>query len=149
MGVLLWWKVDVKYCKNEVFVDVIEDVNLFMFVMGVVLCVDVIGQIVMWVYLLGILECKFGFNDWLLLDNDGFLSLFSGNKMGIKVIKVVVGSVILEDCQFYQCVKFGKFDSDRIISFVLLDGEFELMWYCVIENVNLLFKIYVIVNEVG
>lgn len=36
MGVLLWCKVDVKYCKNEVFVDVIEDVNFLMSVIGFV-----------------------------------------------------------------------------------------------------------------
>jgi hypothetical protein len=36
-------------------------------------------------------------------------------------------SVELDDCQFHQCVKLGKFDSDRTISFIPPDGEFELM----------------------
>lgn len=35
--------------------------------------------------------------------------------------------VELDDCQFHQCVKLGKFDSDRTISFIPPDGEFELM----------------------
>ena len=38
-------------------------------------------------------------------------------------------AVELDDCQFHQCVKLGKFDSDRTISFIPPDGEFELMRY--------------------
>ena len=36
-------------------------------------------------------------------------------------------AVELDDCQFHQCVKLGKFDNDRTISFIPPDGEFELM----------------------
>lgn len=36
-------------------------------------------------------------------------------------------AVEIDDCQFHQCVKLGKFDSDRTISFIPPDGEFELM----------------------
>jgi hypothetical protein len=35
----------------------------------------------------------------------------------------------LADITFHQCVKLGKFDSDRTISFVPPDGEFVLMKY--------------------
>ncbi|KAG7120248.1 AP-2 complex subunit mu like protein [Verticillium longisporum] len=65
------------------------------------------------------------------------------------VTSMVFQDVTLEDCQFHQCVKLGKFDSDRIISFVPPDGEFELMRYRATENVNLPFKVHAIVNEVG
>lgn len=148
-GALSWRKADVKYRKNEAFVDVIEDVNLLMSATGAVLRADVTGQIIMRAYLSGTPECKFGLNDRLLLDNDGLLSLPSGNRMGTKATKAAAGSVTLEDCQFHQCVKLGKFDSDRIISFVPPDGEFELMRYRATENINLPFKVHAIVNEVG
>jgi len=148
-GALSWRKADVKYRKNEAFVDVIEDVNLLMSATGAVLRADVSGQIIMRAYLSGTPECKFGLNDRLLLDNDGMQSLPSGNRMGSKATKAAAGSVTLEDCQFHQCVKLGKFDSDRIISFVPPDGEFELMRYRATENVNLPFKVHAIVNEVG
>lgn len=148
-GALSWRKADVKYRKNEAFVDVIEDVNLLMSATGSVLRADVTGQIVMRAYLSGTPECKFGLNDRLLLDSDGLLSLPSGNRMGTKATKAAAGSVTLEDCQFHQCVRLGKFDSDRIISFVPPDGEFELMRYRATENVNLPFKVHAIVNEVG
>jgi AP-2 complex subunit mu-1 len=72
----------------------------------------------------------------------------------------------LDDCQFHQCVKLGKFDSDRTISFIPPDGEFELMrsvspthvhrsctdeWsrYRSTTNINLPFKINPIVEERG
>ena len=73
----------------------------------------------------------------------------SGNKAGAKATRAAAGSVTLEDCQFHQCVKLGKFDADRIISFVPPDGDFELMRYRATENVNLPFKVHAIVNEVG
>jgi len=63
--------------------------------------------------------------------------------------RAAAGSVTLEDCQFHQCVKLGKFDTDRKITFVPPDGEFELMRYRAVENVNLPFRINPIVKEIG
>ncbi|OJJ58257.1 hypothetical protein ASPSYDRAFT_1043659 [Aspergillus sydowii CBS 593.65] len=157
-GALSWRRADVKYRKNEAFVDVIEDVNLLMSATGTVLRADVNGQIVMRAYLSGTPECKFGLNDRLLLDNDAAgpgSSSAGGANMGSKIggasskTKAAAGSVTLEDCQFHQCVKLGRFDADRIISFVPPDGEFELMRYRATENVNLPFKVHPIVREIG
>lgn len=145
-GALSWRRADIKYRKNEAFVDVIEDVNLLMSATGTVLRADVNGQIVMRAYLSGTPECKFGLNDRLTLGEE---TSHSGNKAGTKATRAAAGSVTLEDCQFHQCVKLGKFDTDRIISFVPPDGEFELMRYRATENVNLPFKVHAIVNEVG
>lgn len=145
-GALSWRRADIKYRKNEAFVDVIEDVNLLMSATGTVLRADVNGQIVMRAYLSGTPECKFGLNDRLTLGED---SGAGGNQKGAKATRAAAGSVTLEDCQFHQCVKLGKFDADRIISFVPPDGEFELMRYRATENVNLPFKVHAIVNEVG
>lgn len=35
----------------------------------------------------------------------------------------------MEDFRFHQCVKLDKFESERTISFVPPDGEFELLSY--------------------
>ena len=147
-GALSWRRSDIKYRKNEAFVDVIEDVNLLMSATGTVLRADVNGQIIMRAYLSGTPECKFGLNDRLLLDNDTSVGPV-GNAAGTKATKAAAGSVTLEDCQFHQCVKLGRFDADRIISFIPPDGEFELMRYRATENINLPFKVHAIVNEVG
>jgi AP-2 complex subunit mu-1 len=149
-GALSWRRADIKYRKNEAFVDVIEDVNLLMSATGTVLRADVHGQIIMRAYLSGTPECKFGLNDRLLLDGDD--SAPSGNKGGngrTKATRAAAGSVTLEDCQFHQCVKLGRFDADRTISFVPPDGEFELMRYRATENINLPFKVHPIVREIG
>lgn len=149
-GALSWRRSDVKYRKNEAFVDVIEDVNLLMSPTGTVLRADVSGQIIMRAYLSGIPECKFGLNDRLLFDNtDIRRNEDSGADTRTRATRAAAGSVTLEDCQFHQCVKLGRFDTDRIISFIPPDGEFELMRYRATENVNLPFRVHPIVREIG
>lgn len=69
-GAISWRRNDIKYRKNEAFIDVIESVNLLMSNTGTILRADVAGQILMRAYLSGTPECKFGLNDKLLLDKD-------------------------------------------------------------------------------
>jgi len=146
-GAQSWRRGDIKYRKNEAFVDVIEDVNLLMSAQGTVLRADVTGQIIMRAYLSGTPECRFGLNDRLRLEDPELDN--SRSKGGTKASRATSGSVTLEDCQFHQCVKLGRFDADRVITFVPPDGEFELMRYRATENINLPFKVHAIVNEVN
>ena len=37
--------------------------------------------------------------------------------------------IAIDDIVFHRCVRLGKFEADRTISFVPCDGEFELMKY--------------------
>lgn len=57
-----WWrarrKEGLRYRKNEVFIDVLEDVNLLMSANGTVLHSDVSGRIMMKTFLSGMPECK-------------------------------------------------------------------------------------------
>jgi len=154
-GALSWRRADIKYRKNEAFVDVIEDVNLLLSANSTVLSASVSGQIVMRAYLSGTPECKFGLNERLTLDAAVDPSLDTNKplpslptKRGAKAgMRGEAGSVTLEDCQFHQCVKLGKFDTDRIISFIPPDGEFELMRYRATENINLPFRVQAIITE--
>jgi len=43
-------------------------------------------------------------------------------------------SIAIDDLTFHQCVKLTKFDSERAISFVPPDGEFELMKYVAVAG---------------
>jgi len=113
-GAVSWRRGDIKYKKNEAFVDVVESINLLMSAKGTILRADVDGQILMRAYLSGMPECKFGLNDKLVLD---------------KAERAADNAVRLDDCQFHQCVQLGAFSSDRTISFIPPDGEFELMKY--------------------
>lgn len=144
-GATSWRRADVKYRKNEAFVDVVENVNLLMSSKGTVLRADVNGQILMRAYLSGMPECKFGLNDKLVLDRKAQDRRSDGPGMG----DGQAGAVELDDCQFHQCVRLNKFDSDRSISFTPPDGEFELMRYRSTSNVSLPFKVHPIVEEVG
>ncbi|CAO3598474.1 unnamed protein product [Absidia cylindrospora] len=139
-GAMSWRRSDIKYRKNEAFIDVIESVNLLMSNTGTLLRADVAGQILMRAYLSGTPECKFGLNDKLLLDKDVVNRTPTTRK---------THAVEIDDCQFHQCVKLGRFDTDRTISFIPPDGEFELMRYRTTENVNLPFRVIPVVNEIG
>ncbi|KAK3068765.1 clathrin associated protein complex medium subunit [Teratosphaeriaceae sp. CCFEE 6253] len=152
-GALSWRRDNIKYRKNEAFVDVIEDVNLLVSATGTVLRADVNGSIEMRAYLTGTPECKFGLNDRLTLGESGadtsLGGAVSGNIGGNKASKAAAGSVTLEDVSLHQCVKLSNFTTDRTISFIPPDGSFQLMTYRATENVNLPFKVHAIVNEVG
>lgn len=149
-GALSWRRADIKHRKNEAFVDVIEDVNLLMSANQTVLRADVAGQIVMRAYLSGTPECKFGLNDRLTIpDDDNDVPQMITGRGQSAMAAAAAGSVSLEDCQFHQCVKLGKFDADHIISFIPPDGEFELMRYRGTDNIDLPFKVHAIVNEIG
>ena len=138
-GAVSWRREGIKYRKNEVFLDVVEHVNLLMSASGQVLKSDVTGEVVMKTFLTGMPECTFGLNDKLMMQSEGKK----------KDPKKESGAIEMEDVSFHQCVKLGKFDSDKAVTFIPPDGEFVLMKYRVTENINLPFKVSPIVKELG
>jgi len=140
-GAISWRKDGIKYRKNELFIDVVENCNLLMSSKGTILRNDVSGVIMVKCYLSGTPECKFGLNDKLLLDNEAKAKKSNVRRPG--------SGIEIDDVSFHQCVKLGKFDMDRTISFVPPDGEFQLMSYRITENVNLPFRVLPVVKELG
>jgi AP-2 complex subunit mu-1 len=140
-GAIDWRREGIRYRKNEVYIDVLESVNLLMSSTGQVLRNDVAGKVMMKTYLSGMPECKFGLNDKLIMDKEA-QERGRGARAGRR-------SVELDDCTFHRCVRLGKFDADRTITFIPPDGEFELMRYRVTDNVNLPFRIIPAVQEEG
>ena len=55
------------YKKNEVYLDVIESVNVLISFKGTILRADVAGSVKVKCQLTGMPECKFGMNDKLLM----------------------------------------------------------------------------------
>lgn len=109
------WRSDgLKYRKNEVFLDVIESVNMLANSSGTVLRSEIVGSIRMRVLLSGMPELRLGLNDKVL-----FQTCSRGRGKAVE----------LEDVKFHQCVRLSRFENDRTISFVPPDGEFELMNY--------------------
>ena len=50
---------------------------------------------------------------------------------------------------FHQCVNLGRFNTEKVVSFVPPDGEFELMKYRCQEGISLPFRVLPIINEMG
>lgn len=93
---------------------------------------DVIGQVIVKTQLSGMPECKFGINDRLLVrDSSENPANAEKQQKGIQI----------DDIKFHQCVRLGRFDRDRSITFIPPDGLFEVMTYRVSQNINLPFKI--------
>eukprot|EP01064_Diplonema_japonicum_P001430 TRINITY_DN1091_c0_g2_i1.p1 TRINITY_DN1091_c0_g2~~TRINITY_DN1091_c0_g2_i1.p1 ORF type:complete len:441 (+),score=84.79 TRINITY_DN1091_c0_g2_i1:22-1323(+) len=128
-GIIGWRKDGIKYRKNEVFIDVVEEVNVLIAQNGNVLQRDVSGKVIMKSFLSGMPECKFGLNDKLMLQSESKSSDRRSSQID------------LEDVTFHQCVRLGKFEANRAISFVPPDGEFQLMKYRTSENVNPPFRL--------
>ncbi|XP_007489848.1 AP-1 complex subunit mu-1 [Monodelphis domestica] len=127
-----WRSEGIKYRKNEVFLDVIESVNLLVSANGNVLRSEIVGSIKMRVFLSGMPELRLGLNDKVLFDNTG-----RGKSK----------SVELEDVKFHQCVRLSRFENDRTISFIPPDGEFELMSYRLNTHVKPLIWIESVIEK--
>ena len=56
-------------------------------------------------------------------------------------------AVEMEDVKFHQCVRLSRFESDRTISFIPPDGEFELMSYRLNTQVKPLIWVECIVES--
>eukprot|EP00644_Phytophthora_capsici_P000525 jgi/Phyca11/540430/estExt2_Genewise1Plus.C_PHYCAscaffold_40965 len=142
-GAIDWRREGIRYKRNEVYLDVFESVNLLMSSTGTVLRNEVAGQVVMKTLLTGMPECKLGLNDKLTMQKgDAPSAKVAGQKRGSREVEI-------DDCTFHRCVRLGKFDADRTITFIPPDGEFELMKYRVTENINLPFKIMPAYQEQG
>ncbi|XP_053907852.1 AP-1 complex subunit mu-2 isoform X2 [Cuculus canorus] len=127
-----WRSEGLRYKKNEVFIDVIESVNLLVSATGSVLLSEVVGTIKLKVFLSGMPELRLGLNDRVLFELMGR----GKNK-----------SVELEDVKFHQCVRLSRFDSDRTISFIPPDGDFELMSYRLSTQVKPLIWIESVIEK--
>merc|ERR1712066_283862 len=111
-----WRSEGIKHKKNEIFLDVVERLNLLVSANGAVLRSEILGALKMKSYLSGMPELKLGLNDKLLFEQTG-RPVAKGK------------SVEMEDIKFHQCVRLARFENDRTISFIPPDGEFELMSY--------------------
>ncbi|KAI9593757.1 Mu homology domain-containing protein [Syncephalis fuscata] len=104
-----WRSEGIKYRKNE-------SINLMVSSTGNVLRSEILGAVKMKCYLTGMPELRLGLNDKVLFESSGRAA---GKGKAIE----------MEDVKFHQCVRLSRFETDRTISFIPPDGEFELMSY--------------------
>merc|ERR1719426_709165 len=132
-----WRPEGIKHKKNEIFLDVVEKLNLLVSASGTVLRSEILGSLKMKSYLSGMPELKLGLNDKLLFEA-------TGRRTGGRGAKGKAGE--MEDIKFHQCVRLARFENDRTISFIPPDGEFELMSYRLNTHVKPLIWIEVVVD---
>jgi len=128
-----WRSEGIRYRKNEVFLDVVESVNLLVASNGNVIRSEILGAIKMKCYLSGMPELRLGLNDKVMFETTG---------------RATRGKAIeMEDVKFHQCVRLARFENDRTISFIPPDGEFELMSYRLNTQVKPLIWVECIVES--
>jgi len=127
MDVVSWRPPGIKHKKNEVFLDVIEKLNMLIGTNGQTIKCEIQGTLKMKTFLTGMPELKLGLNDKALFEATG---------------RSTRGKAVdLEDIKFHHCVKLTKFENERIINFIPPDGEFDLMSYRLDMNVKPLFSV--------
>eukprot|EP00330_Aristerostoma_sp_ATCC50986_P005477 CAMPEP_0114584350 /NCGR_PEP_ID=MMETSP0125-20121206/8058_1 /TAXON_ID=485358 ORGANISM="Aristerostoma sp., Strain ATCC 50986" /NCGR_SAMPLE_ID=MMETSP0125 /ASSEMBLY_ACC=CAM_ASM_000245 /LENGTH=433 /DNA_ID=CAMNT_0001778669 /DNA_START=43 /DNA_END=1344 /DNA_ORIENTATION=+ len=122
-----WRAPNIKYKKNEIFLDVVERLNMVINSQGNVVKSEILGALKMKSFLSGMPELKLGLNDKQLFEATG---------------RTTRGRAVeLDDIKFHQCVRLTRFENERTISFIPPDGDFELMSYRLDMNVRPLFTV--------
>lgn len=116
-----WRDHNIKYRKNEVFLNVDEKITHLMDGKGNVLRSHIDGAINMRSHLSGMPVCRFGFSSENLQHR--------------------VRSLTLDDFKFHKCVDLAMYDAERVIRFVPPDGSFQLMTYHIKDSFALPFTI--------
>lgn len=104
-----WRRANAKYAVNEVYLDIIEHVHITIDRNGMTLSSEVAGEV----------ECT------SKLTGMPDLSLKFSN------------ANILDDVSLHPCVRFSRYEREKIVSFIPPDGEFKLMDFRVVGNIQL------------
>ena len=110
-----WRKAGVKYAQNDIYLDIVEDVDAIVDRNGQVVSSEVTGSIQANCRLSGVPDLSLSFTD----------------------------PDVIDDCSFHPCVRYNRFERDRVVSFVPPDGSFELMRYRVSTAANVSAPLYV------
>lgn len=123
--------------KNEIFVDILERITVLMSSNGFVINSAIDGSIQMKSYLVGNPELKLALNEDIMIKGQQL----GGHHGGY-------GAVILDDCNFHECVDLQDFSELRTISFYPPDGEFAVMNYRITGDFRAPFKFFPFVEQI-
>ncbi|CCD25185.1 Apm1p NDAI_0E03680 [Naumovozyma dairenensis CBS 421] len=119
-----WRSEGIKYKKNEAFLDIVESINMLMTQKGQILRSEILGVVKIKSRLSGMPDLKLGINDKGIFSKQLTEDDTNNNATSKKQNKIE-----LEDLKFHQCVRLSKFETEKIITFIPPDGDFELMNY--------------------
>jgi AP-4 complex subunit mu-1 len=133
--------------KNEIYVDIVEKLTVLFNANGFMVNSSIDGAIQMKSFLSGNPELRLALNEDLVIGKGGNY-----------------GSVILDDCNFHECVRLDEFESSRTLHFIppgflplslhlssrsLVDGEFTVLNYRITGDFRAPFRIYPAIEETG
>eukprot|EP00771_Trimastix_marina_P001481 gnl/Trimastix_PCT/2560.p1 GENE.gnl/Trimastix_PCT/2560~~gnl/Trimastix_PCT/2560.p1 ORF type:complete len:380 (+),score=123.90 gnl/Trimastix_PCT/2560:268-1407(+) len=121
--------------KNEIFVDLLERISVLFGDNGEVLHSELDGSIQMKSFLSGNPELRLGLNEDLAVGRGDQHS---------------PGALVLDDCNFHQCVRLDEFDANRVIVINPIPiGEFTVMNYRVMQDFRIPFRFIAYIDEVA
>ena len=119
-GAVSWRKEGIRHRKNEIYIDVIEKVNLMVGRSGRHIRADVAGVVVCKAFLSGMPDCQLGLNDRIIMDGEASGGQGGGQKKGgpmsrsgLRDPHAGATQIELDDLYFHQCVRLNKFETDR------------------------------------
>lgn len=119
--------------KNEIYVDIVERLTLLFNANGYVVNSSIDGSILMKSFLSGNPELRLALNEDLVI----------GKGTG------QYGSVVLDDCNFHECVHLDEFETSRMLHFLPPDGEFSLLNYRITADFRVPFRLIPSLEEPG
>lgn len=117
--------------KNEIFVDILERLNILFSNNGYVLNSTIDGCIQMKSYLAGNPQLRLALNEDLVVGKD------SGR----------YGSVSVDDMNFNDCLNMTEWETARTLSFIPPDGEFTVLNYRMTGEFSTPFRIFPAIEE--
>ena len=124
--------------KNEIFVDILEKLNVVFSNNGYILNSSIDGCIQMKSYLAGNPMLRLALNEDLVIKS---ADPNSNNAN--------YASVALDDCNFNDCVNLSEFEHTRTLSFIPPDGEFAVLNYRLTGEYKVPFRIFPAIEEIA
>jgi len=140
-GAVPWRSADVKHKKNQVFIDVIETVNVLISSSGAILNADTAGRLQIKSELSGMPTCIIGLND------KAYALASEARRNGGRSGGSKSSGIAIDAFTFHQCVSLDKFDAEHKISFIPPDGQFDMMKYRASEKISLPFRVHHNIQE--
>ncbi|KAI9029055.1 Mu homology domain-containing protein [Phycomyces nitens] len=101
MSSIPWRKAGVKYTQNEIYFDIVEEIDATITPNGTLLSCEAHGNVIANSKLSGMPDLTLNF----------------------------VNPRAIDDVSFHPCVRYRKWESEKVLSFVPPDGQFKLMSY--------------------
>ena len=123
--------------KNEIFVDILERLNVLFSNNGYVLNSTIDGCIQMKSYLAGNPQLRLALNEDLVVGKEVPRGVYGGSNSAAKV----------DDMNFNDCVNLTEFETARTLSFIPPDGEFVVLNYRITGEFATPFRIFPSIEE--